>query len=120
MAINYQNAPNTTVVRDMRRIEEITGNTYESLAIISKRANQISAQIKEELHAKLQEFSNDSDTLEEVFENREQIEISSYYERLPKPTLIAAEEFLNDKLYHRNPEREKREKELKELKESEE
>lgn len=108
MGINYQNAPNTTVVRDMRKLEDKTGNVYESLAIISKRANQIAAQIKEELHSKLQEFSNDSDTLEEIFENREQIEISSYYERLPKPTLIAADEFMNDRVHFRNPEKERR------------
>jgi DNA-directed RNA polymerase subunit K/omega len=106
--INYQNVPQTTVVRDLRKIDEKTENLYESLAIISKRANQIAAQMKEELHSKLQEFTNDSDTLEEVFENREQIEISSYYERLPKPTLIAVEEFLNGKVYHRNPEKETR------------
>lgn len=106
--INYQNAPSTTVVRDLRKLDEKTENLYESLAIISKRANQISAQMKEELHNKLQEFTNDSDTLEEVFENREQIEISSYYERLPKATLIAVEEFLNGKVYHRNPEKEAR------------
>ena len=106
--INYQNVPQTTVVRDLRRIDEKTENLYESLASISKRANQIAAQMKEELHSKLQEFNNDSDTLEEVFENREQIEISSYYERLPKPTLIAVEEFLNGKVYHRNPEKETR------------
>jgi DNA-directed RNA polymerase subunit K/omega len=105
---NYQNVPHTTVVRDMRKLEDLTGNVYESIAIISKRANQIAAQIKEELHSKLSEFSNDSDTLEEVFENREQIEISSYYERLPKPTLIAADEFMNEKVYYRNPEKEKR------------
>lgn len=107
-SINYQNAPSTTVVRDLRKLDEKTENLYESLAIISKRANQISAQMKEELHNKLQEFTNDSDTLEEVFENREQIEISSYYERLPKATLIAVEEFLNGKVYHRNPEKEAR------------
>ncbi|MES2560084.1 MAG: DNA-directed RNA polymerase subunit omega [Bacteroidota bacterium] len=106
--INYQNVPQTTVVRDLRKIDEKTENLYESLAIISKRANQIAAQMKEELHSKLQEFTNDSDTLEEVFENREQIEISSYYERLPKPTLIAVEEFLSGKVYHRNPEKETR------------
>lgn len=106
--INYQNVPQTTVVRDLRKIDEKTENLYESLAIIAKRANQIAAQMKEELHSKLQEFTNDSDTLEEVFENREQIEISSYYERLPKPTLIAVEEFLNGKVYHRNPEKETR------------
>lgn len=101
--INYTNAATTTVVRDLRKVDAPTQNIYESLAIISKRANQISAQMKEELHSKLQEFSNDSDTLEEVFENREQIEISSYYERLPKPVNIAMDEFLNDKIYFRNP-----------------
>jgi DNA-directed RNA polymerase subunit K/omega len=106
--INYQNVPQTTVVRDLRKFDEKTENLYEALAIVSKRANQIAAQMKEELHNKLQEFTNDSDTLEEVFENREQIEISSYYERLPKPTLIAAEEFLSGKVYHRNPEKEAR------------
>ncbi len=101
--INFQNVPTTTVVRDMRKVETATSNVYEAIAIISKRANQISAQMKEELHSKLQEFSNDSDTLEEVFENREQIEISSYYERLPKSVNIAMDEFLNDKIYFRNP-----------------
>ena len=100
---NYNNIPTTTVVRDMRKLDKQTENIYESLAIISKRANQISAQMKEELHSKLQEFANDNDTLEEVFENREQIEISSYYERLPKPVNIALEEFLHDKIYYRNP-----------------
>jgi DNA-directed RNA polymerase subunit K/omega len=105
---NFTGTPTTTVVRDLRKFDKETGNIYEALAIISKRANQISAQMKEELHSKLQEFSNDSDTLEEVFENREQIEISSYYERLPKPTLIAVEEFLNEKIYHRNPIKENR------------
>lgn len=104
---DHQNAPTTTVVRDLKKLEDKTGNIYESIAIVSKRANQISANMKEELHNKLQEFANDSDTLEEVFENREQIEISSYYERLPKATLIATEEFLQGKVYHRNPAKEK-------------
>lgn len=103
---DYQNTPVTTVVRDLKKLEDKTNNIYESLAIISKRANQISAQMKEELHNKLQEFSNDSDTLEEIFENREQIEISSYYERLPKPTLIATEEFIQGKVYFKNPAKE--------------
>lgn len=105
---NYSNVPNTTVPRDFTQLEKGTQNIYESIAIISKRANQISAQLKEELHARLDEFNNDSDTLEEVFENREQIEISMHYERLPKPTLIATQEFLEDKVYFRNPEKEKR------------
>ncbi|MDP1726851.1 MAG: DNA-directed RNA polymerase subunit omega [Bacteroidota bacterium] len=105
---NYQNVPATTIARDFRKLEKGTDNIYESIAIISKRANQIAAQMKEELHTKLDEFNNDSDTLEEVFENREQIEISMYYERLPKPTLIATEEFLEGKIYFRNPDKEKR------------
>ena len=105
---NYQNVPATTIARDFRKLEKGTDNIYESIAIISKRANQIAAQMKEELHAKLDEFNNDSDTLEEVFENREQIEISMHYERLPKPTLIATEEFLDGKIYFRNPDTEKR------------
>jgi DNA-directed RNA polymerase subunit K/omega len=105
---NHTGIPQTTVVRDLRKFDKETGNIYESLAIISKRANQISAQVKEELHSKLSEFTNDSDTLEEVFENREQIEISSYYEKLPKATLIAVEEFLNGKIYYRNPIKENR------------
>jgi DNA-directed RNA polymerase subunit K/omega len=100
---NYQGVPTTTVTRDMRKLEAETGNLYETIAIISKRANQISAQMKEELHNKLNEFDNDSDTLEEIFENREQIEISNYYEKLPKATLIATEEFMNGKIYYNNP-----------------
>ena len=83
---------------------ENTGNVYETVAIISKRANQISIEIKEELKRKLEEFSNNNvDNLEEVFENREQIEISKYYERLPKPTLLAIQEYIEDKTYFRNP-----------------
>ncbi len=92
----------------MRKLEKGTDNIYESIAIISKRANQISAQLKEELHGKLDEFNNDSDTLEEVFENREQIEISMHYERLPKATLIATQEYLDDKIHFRNPEKDRR------------
>ncbi len=97
------NAPTNTVTRDMADFREKTGNVYESIAIMGKRANQISVEIKEELKKKLDEFSSSSDNLEEVFENREQIEISRYYERLPKPTLIATQEFIEDKVYYRNP-----------------
>ena len=104
---NLNGVPTTTVVRDLRKFDKETGNIYESLAIISKRANQISAQMKEELHNKLQEFTNDSDTLEEVFENREQIELAKYYENLPKATLIATNEFLKDQIFSRNPLKEK-------------
>lgn len=83
-----------------------TGNIYESVAIIGKRANQISVDIKNELSKKLQEFASVSDSLDEVFENREQIEISRYYEKLPKPTLIATQEFIEGKVYFRNPAKE--------------
>lgn len=97
------NAEVTTVTRDMRKLEVETGNIYESVAIISKRANQISAELKEELTGKLNEFASHTDNLEEVFENREQIEISKFYERLPKPVNIAIQEFQENKVYHRNP-----------------
>lgn len=101
--INTSNIPDTTTPRDIPRLEIDTHNLYESLAIISKRANQISVLMKEELHAKLAEFATDTDNLEEVFENREQIEIATHYEKLPKPTLIATQEFLENKVYYRNP-----------------
>lgn len=95
--------PNTTVTRDLRELDKTTDNLYESIVIISKRANQIAVDVKEELNAKLAEFATSNDNLEEVFENREQIEISKHYERMPKPSLIAIDEFLNDKVYYRNP-----------------
>ncbi|MCJ0742525.1 MULTISPECIES: DNA-directed RNA polymerase subunit omega [Pedobacter] len=95
--------PNTTVTRNIHDLDRSTDNLYESLVIIAKRANQISNNMKEELHSKLAEFASSNDNLEEIFENREQIEISKHYERLPKPTLIAMDEFLNDKVYYRNP-----------------
>lgn len=103
MDYKKSNAPTNTVTRDMSDFRDKTGNVYESIAIMGKRANQISVEIKEELKKKLEEFSSSSDNMEEVFENREQIEISRFYERLPKPTLLAAQEFLEDNVYHRNP-----------------
>lgn len=104
--INKNTIPNSTITRDLREIDDKTGNIYESIVVISKRANQIASDMKEELNAKLAEFATTNDNLEEVFENREQIEISKYYERLPKPSLIAIDELLNDKIYFRNPARE--------------
>jgi DNA-directed RNA polymerase subunit K/omega len=106
--MNYKkvNAENTTITRDLRDIDAKTGNLYESLTIIAKRSNQIAAEMKEELSSKLSEFASTSDNLEEIFENREQIEISKYYEKLPKPVLIAIQEFMEDKIYHRKPEAE--------------
>ena len=101
------NAPTNTVTRNMMDLCEDTGNVYESVAIIGKRANQIGLEMKNELSKKLQEFASYNDNLEEVFENREQIEISRYYEKLPKPTLIATQEFIEGKVYHRNLAKEK-------------
>lgn len=98
--------PNTTITRDVRELDKTTDNIYESIVIISKRANQIATSLKEELHGKLAEFASSNDNLEEVFENREQIEISKHYERMPKPSLIAVDEFLHNKIYYRNPSKE--------------
>ena len=106
MSNNKPSIPTTTVTRDVRQLDKKTDNIYESIVIISKRANQIANNLKEELHSKLAEFASSNDNLEEVFENREQIEISKHYERLPKPTLVAVDEFLNDKIYFRNPSKE--------------
>jgi DNA-directed RNA polymerase subunit K/omega len=100
------NAPLTTVTRDMIAMAEQTGNVYETVCIIGKRANQISADLKKELEKKLQEFAS-TDNMEEVSENREQIEISKFYEKLPKPTLIATQEYIDHKLYFSNPLKEK-------------
>lgn len=93
----------TTITRNPNDLASVTGNIYQALAIIAKRSNQISSSVKEELDEKLEEFATSSDNLEEIFENREQIEISKYYEKLPKPPAIAISEFLNGKIYYRNP-----------------
>ena len=97
------NAPLNTVTRDMIELSKETGNVYETVCIIAKRANQISVEMKHDLEKKLQEFVSLNDNLEEVSENREQIEISRYYEKLPKPTLIVTQEYVDHKLYFRNP-----------------
>ena len=96
-------APVNTVTRNLQDLWKETGNIYESIAIIAKRANQISVEIKQDLSKKLAEFASYNDSLEEVFENREQIEISRYYEKLPKPSLLATQEFVEDKVYWRDP-----------------
>ena len=98
-------APVNTVTRNIMDLSRETGNIYESVAIIAKRANQISVEIKQDLNKKLSEFASYNDTLEEVFENREQVEISRYYEKLPKPTLLATEEFIEGSVYWRDPTR---------------
>lgn len=103
---SYKSSTNTTVTRDLVNFEEKTGNIYETIVVLARRSNHISSEMKEELNEKLSEFSSATDNLEEIFENREQIEISKHYERLPKPTLIAVQEFLDGKIYHRNPNRE--------------
>lgn len=100
------NAPLNTVTRDMIALSEQTGNVYETVCIIAKRANQIAKELKEDLDKKLQEFAA-NDNMEEVSENREQIEISRFYEKLPKPTLIAAKEYEDYKLYFCNPAKQK-------------
>lgn len=98
------NVPSSIVTRHLDDLNEPTENIYESVAIISKRARQIAVSLKEELNGKLAEFASTVDNLEEVFENREQIEISRFYERMPKPTNLAADEFLNDEIMFRRVE----------------
>lgn len=97
------NAPLNTVTRDMIALSEDTGNVYETVCIIAKRANQISMEMKHDLEKKLQEYATLNDNMEEVSENREQIEISRYFEKLPKPTLIAAQEYVEHRIHFRNP-----------------
>ncbi len=107
MDFKKTNAPTNTVTRDLMELCKDTGNIYETVAILGKRANQVSIAMKEELTRKLQEFGSSQDNLEEIFENEEQIQISRYYERLPKPTLIATQEFIEGKVYYRNPSKER-------------
>lgn len=101
MEAKKSNIPNNTVSRKLTDLDAATGNIYESVVVISKRANQIASEMKQELNRKLADFSSVNDSLEETFENREQIEISRYYERLPKPAIMATEEFLEGKIYFR-------------------
>ncbi len=93
--------PNILETKNLLEIKAKTGNLYESIAIIAKRANQINISIREELHNKLEEFASHTDSLEEILENKEQIEISKAYERMPNPSLLATQEFLDDKIYYR-------------------
>ena len=99
--MDKKKVPNNTITRDIKYLAEPTGNIYESVVILYKRANQIALAEKKELTKKLEDFKNDRDTMEEVFENREQIEISKYYERQPKPGLVANEVFQEGDLYYR-------------------
>lgn len=103
---DYKNteAPDTTVTFDKNKIEEPTQNIYKAIAIMSRRASQVNEDLKSELIDKLEEFATFNDSLEEVFENKEQIEVSRFYERLPKPTAIAVQEWLDNEIYYRDPE----------------
>jgi DNA-directed RNA polymerase subunit K/omega len=103
MNFKNTNAESSTVTRNMNEIENVTGNIYESCVVVAKRSDQLAVELKEELIGKLNEFASHTDNLEEVFENREQIEISRFYERLPKTNAIALKEFLEEKVYSRNP-----------------
>lgn len=95
---------NNIETRDVNDLKNKTGNLYESIAIIAKRANQINISVKEELHNKLEEFASHTDSLEEIHENKEQIEISRAYERMPNPALLATQEFIDSKVYYRKNE----------------
>lgn len=100
-------ASNNTETRDVMKMSDPVGNVYEMVMVVSKRANQLGVEMKQDLDAKLQEFASYSDNLEEVFENHEQIEISRFYEKLPKPSLLAIEEWNEGEIYYRNPSKEK-------------
>ncbi len=102
MDLKKTKAPVNTVTYDKTQIESPTGNIYEAITIIAKRANQINSEIKKELIDKLEEFATYNDSLEEIFENKEQIEVSKFYERLPKPHALAVQEWLEDKVYYRD------------------
>ncbi len=104
MNFKNSNAESSTITRNMDEIENVTGNIYESLVVVAKRSDQLAVDLKEELIGKLNEFASNTDNLEEVFENREQIEISRFYERLPKTNAMAIKEFLGDEVYVRTPE----------------
>ena len=106
MDLKKTNAPVNTITYNKSVIEEPTGNVYEAITIMAKRANQINSEIKKELHDKLDEFATHNDSLEAIFENKEQIEVSKFYEKLPKPYALAIQEWLDHKIYYRDTEAE--------------
>jgi len=108
MAYRDSTAEITTTTRDLKKMEQPVGNVYETIVLLSKRSNQINTELKEELSQKLDEFASTTDNLEEIFENREQIEVSRFYERLPKPGAIAMQEMEQDQLFWRQPETEEK------------
>ena len=103
MSLKHASAAKTTVTRDVNLLDQETGNIYESVAMLGKRANQVAVEVKEELSAKLEEFAISGENLEEVYENREQIEVSKHYERMPKPSAIAIAEMLEGRIVIRRP-----------------
>ena len=109
MDLKKTNAPVNTITYDRNQIDEPTENIYESISIISRRAEQINTEIKKELIDKLEEFATYNDSLEEIFENKEQIEVSKFYEKLPKPHALAVQEWLTDKIYFKNTEEDSQE-----------
>lgn len=104
MDLKKTNAPVSSITYDRNEIDEPTGNIYEAISVIARRAEQINTDIRRELVDKLEEFATYNDSLEEIFENKEQIEVSKFYEKLPKPHALAVQEWLNDKIYFRNTE----------------
>jgi DNA-directed RNA polymerase subunit K/omega len=104
MAYRDSTAEKTTITRNLKELDQQTGNIYETITVLAKRANQINVNLKEELQAKLEEFASTTDNLEEIFENREQIEVSRFYERLPKPAAIAIQEYEEEKIFWKSPE----------------
>lgn len=102
MDLKKSNAPVTTMTYDRNVVDASTNNIYEAISVIAKRAEQINTDIRRELVDKLEEFATYNDSLEEIFENKEQIEVSKYYEKLPKPHALAVQEWLDDKIYYRN------------------
>ncbi|WP_224482628.1 DNA-directed RNA polymerase subunit omega [Robertkochia aurantiaca] len=103
--LRNSNAPVSTVTYNRNEIDTPTENIYEAISVVAKRANQINAEVKKELIEKLEEFATYTDSLEEIFENKEQIEVSKFYEKLPKPHAMAIQEWLEDKIYYRNTEK---------------
>jgi DNA-directed RNA polymerase subunit K/omega len=110
--------PNTTITRNTAEFSQMTGNIYETVAVLSKRANQIAAEEKKELHKKIEEFANNNDGIDEYYENREQIDVVRRFEQMPKPTLVATEEYLDHQLYYRNPAKEDQEQQRMEAMEN--
>ncbi len=116
MEENKKKAANTTITRNTADFSQMTGNIYETVVVLTKRANQISIEEKKELHKKIEEFTNNNDGLDEYYENREQIEVVRRFEKMPKPVLVATEEYLNHELYYRNPAKENQnQKKMEEL-----